>query len=408
MRTIPTSFPNRSGQMLSASLDLPLGIQPRAYAIFAHCFTCGKNLRAKRTISLALTQAGIAVLRFDFTGLGESEGEFYDTNFSTNVSDLLAAADFLTEHYEAPALLVGHSLGGAGVLLAGQHIESIKAIATINAPSQPAHVKHLFETVEQQIREEGESPVSIAGRPFVIRKQFLDDIESVDLHSEIHKLRKALLVMHSPQDQIVGIENAKEIYVAAYHPKSFLTIDGADHLLGRKQDALYAGNMIAAWAGRYIELEDPNPLETDKQAVLRLGATGFTTEVRTGKHTFLADEPIKVGGADLGPTPYDLLVSSLGACTAMTMRMYADRKGWDLKEVKVHLQHSHEYAQDADAPDKPQSKIDVIAREIEIVGNLDEKQRSRLMEIADRCPVHRTLHGEIRVDTSVRRSLESN
>ncbi|MEL7533808.1 MAG: alpha/beta fold hydrolase [Bacteroidota bacterium] len=399
MRTVKTSFPNHAGLMLSASLDLPLGIHPKAYAIFAHCFTCGKNLRAERNISLALNQAGIGVLRFDFAGVGESEGEFYDTNFSTNVSDILSAADFLAQEYQAPSLLVGHSLGGAAVLLASKSIESVKAVATIGAPSQPAHVKHLFEAVEKRIQSEGEAQIRIGGKEVVIQKHFLEDIEGVDLQAEVHALRKALLVIHSPQDQIVGIENAKEIYIAAFHPKSFLTVDGADHLLSNKQDGLYVGNMIAAWAQRYVEFADPDPLETDKQAVLRLGASGFTTEVRAGNHTFLADEPKKVGGADLGPTPYDLLVSGLGACTAMTMRMYADRKGWDLKEVKVHLQHSHEYAEDAENAGKPQSKIDVISREIEISGALDDAQRARLMEIADRCPVHRTLHGEIRVDT---------
>jgi len=401
MRTIRTTFPNRTGLMLSASLDLPLGIHPRAYAIFAHCFTCGKNLRAERNISLALTQAGIGILRFDFAGVGESEGEFFDTNFSTNVSDILAAAEFLDKNYQGPSLLVGHSLGGAAVLLAGKFIDSVKAIATIGAPSQPAHVKHLFEAVEARIHSEGEAQILIGGKEVVIQKHFLEDLEGVDLQQEVHSLRKALLVMHSPQDQIVGIDNAKEIYIAAYHPKSFLTVDGADHLLSGKKDALYVGNMIAAWAERYVELADPDPLETDKQAVLRLGATGFTTEVRAGNHSFLADEPKKVGGADLGPTPYDLVVSGLGACTAMTMRMYADRKGWELKEVKVHLQHSNEYAVDADNVDKPQSKIDVISREIEITGDLDDKQRARLMEIADRCPVHRTLHGEIRIDTKM-------
>jgi uncharacterized OsmC-like protein/alpha/beta superfamily hydrolase len=400
MRTIRCHFPNAQGLSLSASLDLPLGINPRAYAIFAHCFTCGKNLRGERNISLALTQAGIAVLRFDFAGVGESEGEFYDTNFSTNVSDIQAAADFLAEQHEAPSLLVGHSLGGAAALLAGKSLPSVQAIATIGAPSQPAHVKHLFAAIEKRVREEGEGQILIGGKTITIRKHFLEDIEGLDLHEEIHALRKSLLVMHSPQDQIVGIDNAREIYKAAFHPKSFLTIDEADHLLLKKADALYAGQMIASWASRYVELSDPDPLETEKQAAVRLGNIGYTTEVRAGKHSLLADEPKTVGGDDLGPTPYDLFVASLGTCTAMTMRMYAKRKGWDLREVKVHLQHSHEYKEDAENTSSAKSRIDVIDRMIEMSGDLDQAQEDRLMEIANRCPVHRTLHNEIEVRTT--------
>ncbi len=402
MKTLRLNFPNRKGIQLSAHLDLPLGEHPRAYAILAHCFTCGKNLRAKRNISLSLTQNGLAVLRFDFAGIGESGGEFYDTNFSTNVSDLLDAADFLAQNYEAPQLLVGHSLGGAAVLMAAATIPSVKAVATVGAPAEPEHVKHLFSAVEAMIHAEGEARVEIAGRPFTIRKHFLEDIAQVKLSDVIANLDRALLILHSPQDTIVGIENAKQIYEAARHPKSFMTLDGADHLLVNKADSLYAGQMIAQWATRYLDLPEEDPLVTDKQAVVRLDGEGFTSEVQVGKHRFLADEPPSVGGDDLGPSPYDLLVASLGTCTAMTLRMYADRKGWPVREIRVHLEHYKDYPQDQIDPEDQKSKIDHIDRHVEIEGDLDEKQRQRLLEIADRCPVHRTLHSEIVVKTELR------
>lgn len=399
MRSQKLNFENRKGLQLSAILDLPLGEKPRAFAIFAHCFTCGKNLHAARNIAISMSQQGIAVLRFDFAGIGQSEGKFFNTNFTTNVSDILDAAAFLKENYMAPGLLVGHSLGGAAVLLAASQLESVKAVATLGAPSEPDHVRHLFGSIEKQIQTEGAGEVLIGGRKLVIKKHFLDDIEGVDLGSVIHELKKAILVLHSPQDTIVGIDNAREIYQAARHPKSFMSLDGADHLLSSRKDSLYAGKVIASWVGRYMDLEENTPLLTDKQAVARIGSKGYTTEVRSGKHQFLADEPISVGGDDLGPGPYDLLVSALGACTAMTMRMYADRKGWDLQEVRVHLQHSHVYEEDQTQAEGKGAKIDQIERVIEMEGQLDGKQRARLMEIADRCPVHRTLHNEIRVLT---------
>ena len=402
MKTLRLNFPNRNGVQLSAHLDLPLGERPQAYAILAHCFTCTKNFKGERNISLALTQNKLAVLRFDFAGLGESEGEFYDNNFSTNVADILDAAEFLAQNYQAPQLLIGHSLGGAAVLLAGSQIESVKAIATVGAPAEPEHVKHLFEAVEQRIHSEGEAQVEIGGRPFAIRKHFLDDLAQVQLEDVIGQLKRALLVMHSPQDQTVGINHARKIYDAARHPKSFLTLDGADHLLLDKHDSRYAGNMIAQWATRYLDLEEAAPLVTEKQAVVRLGGPGFTSEVRTGKHAFIADEPPSVGGDDLGPSPYDLLLASLGTCTAMTLRMYADRKDWPLHEVRVHLEHYKDYPRDQGSPEDQKSKMDHIDRVVEIEGDLDEKQLKRLLEIADRCPVHRTLHSEIRVRTELK------
>lgn len=401
MKSLRLTIPNRIGLQLSASLDQPPTGPPKAYAIFAHCFTCGKNLRAERNISLALTQEGFAVLRFDFAGLGESEGEFYDTNFSTNVSDIIDCANYLAEHYEAPQLLIGHSLGGAGVLLAATQLEAIKAIATIGTPAEPSHVMRLFEAMEQTIRQDGQAPVLIGGRPFVLKRQFLEDLERTQLKPSIGALKKAIMVMHSPQDRIVGIDNAKDIYIAARHPKSFLSLDGADHLLHDKEDSLYAAQMIAAWSVRYLHLKDKPPLLSDKQAVVRTGGKGYTTEIQAGKHNFLADEPTSVGGDDLGPTPYDLLLASLGACTGMTLRMYADRKGWDLQEVRVHLEHSKEYPTDAGMKEDPKGKLDHIERILELEGNLDDKQRERLLQIADRCPVHRTLHSTIIVSTTL-------
>jgi uncharacterized OsmC-like protein/pimeloyl-ACP methyl ester carboxylesterase len=402
MKSYRLDIPNREGKALSAVLDLPLGEQPRAYAMFAHCFTCGKSFKAERNISLGLTQYGIGVVRFDFAGVGESEGEFFDANFSTNVADLLDVAAYMAEHYQAPQLLVGHSLGGAACLMAAAEIDSVRAVATIGAPAEPAHVRHVFEAIEAQVRAEGEGRIMIAGRPFTIRRHFLEDISRISLRDRLSQLNRALLVMHSPQDQTVSIDNARQLYEAARHPKSFLTLDGANHLLTRKADSVYAGNMAGTWAARYLDLMEPEPLVTDKQAVARTTDQGFTTEIRTGKHRLLADEPASVGGDDRGPSPYDLLLASLGACTSMTLRMYAQRKKWPLQEVRVHLEHYKDHPQDAGQQGSPQGKLDHIDREIEMEGPLSPEQRARLLEIADRCPVHRTLHAEIKVTTRER------
>ena len=402
MKTLKLTFPNQQGQQLSAWLDLPVGEHPGASVLFAHCFTCSKNLRAVRNISRALTQHGFAVMSFDFTGLGESEGEFAETNFSSNVDDLVAAAMYLAERVHAPAVLVGHSLGGAAVLQAATRIDSIQAVVTIGAPADPSHVRKHFREDEATLMKKGEATVSIGGRPFRVKRQFIEDLEAHDIETELPGLKKALLVMHSPQDTIVGIENAARIYHAARHPKSYISLDGADHLLSEKADSLYAGNMIAAWASRYIDTHKAQALTTDKQVAVRTGAKGYTTEILAGSHSLLADEPSSVGGADLGPTPYNLLSAALGACTSMTLRMYADRKGWDLREVRVHLQHYKEHKLDSEDASEGKAKIDVIERIIELEGDLDGDQRARLLEIADRCPVHRTLHAEIEVRTVMR------
>jgi uncharacterized OsmC-like protein/esterase/lipase len=399
MGLIKIKFDNSEGLSLSASLEQPIDGRPKAFALFAHCFTCSKNLTAVTNISRTLNQHGIAVLRFDFTGLGESEGEFSDSNFSSNLADLMSAYEYLQRNYEAPQIIIGHSLGGAAVLAVASHMDSVKAVVTIGAPADPVHVKQLFEGDIEEIKEKGEALVSIGGRPFKIKEQFVKDLEAVDLKSILSNLKKSMLILHSPQDSTVGIDNARNIYKYAKHPKSFISLDGADHLLSNKKDSQYVGDIISAWATRYIADKPVESLTTDREVVVRTGTDGFVTEVMAGDHALLADEPVSVGGTNLGPTPYNLLLAGLGTCTSMTLRMYADRKGWDLKEVKVHLQHNKVHASDCEKCESANAKIDQIDREIELIGDLSEDEKNRLLEIADRCPVHRTLHNEIHVKT---------
>lgn len=401
MKIEKIEFTNNEGKSLSARLELPVNERPLAYAIFAHCFTCSKDLQAVINISRALTQKGIAVLRFDFTGLGESEGDFSDTNFSSNISDLASAYTFLKDQYLAPQLIIGHSLGGAAVLASVQEMPEIKGVVTIGAPSTPGHVTHLFDESIEEIDKLGEAKVKIGGRPFRIKKQFIQDINQTTQSKKIATLNRALLVLHSPQDTIVGIENAREIYEQAHHPKSYISLDGADHLLSRKNDSEYVGNIISSWASRYLKFADATPLTAKKQVTVRTSENGFLTEVKTGHHFLISDEPTSVGGTDLGPSPYDLLVAALGTCTSMTLRMYADRKKIDLKEIQVHLQHSKEHNKDCNDVDNKNSKIDHIDREIELIGNLTDEERNRLLEIADKCPVHRTLHSEVVIKTTL-------
>ena len=387
-------FRNKSGYQLSALIDLPLSRGPYPFALFAHVFTGNKNLRSAKEITRALTLNGIGVLRFDFTGLGESEGKFEETNFTSNVEDLEAAASFLSENYAAPSILIGHSLGGLAAIFASSQIHSIKAVATIGAPSYPSHVTHLIKDSIEEIERNGCARVNIAGRTFMIKKQFLDDLNSHDHIKIIRSLKKALLVMHSPQDRIVEIENAANIYTTAKHPKSFITLDGGDHMLSNKEDALYAGQVIASWVQRYIEFPEREKLSTSRQVVVKLTRDDqFTTDILAGRHGFVADEPVSFGGNNFGPTPYELLNASLGACTAMTLQMYARRKKWDLKDVVVHLSHSKEtsYSEDVSDMDQNKMRFDRFERVIELEGDLNEEQKLRLMEIADKCPVHRTL-----------------
>lgn len=404
MQKRKTTFKNKDGHPLSAKLELPADGQPHNYAVFAHCFTCNKNLNAIRNVVNNMTEAGFGVLSFDFTGLGESKGDFADTNFSSNVDDIIAAADFLAQEYMAPSLLIGHSLGGAAVLFAADRIDSVKAIATVGAPSNPEHVQHLIQSNVETIEKEGKAEVNIGGRSFTIKKQFVDDLKKHTLPSVLKTMRKSLLILHSPQDATVGIENAAAIYTAAHHPKSFISLDGADHLMTDKKDSQYVGKVIASWAERYLHIEEPTPLQSEAQTVVSIKdkTNKFLTQIQTGRHTLLADEPEDVGGEDLGPSPYHLLTAALGACTAMTMRMYADRKGWEVDEIKVHLNHEKKHSDDCSDCEKPTSKIDHFERIIEIDSQLDETQRQRLLEIANKCPVHRTLEGDVKVETRLK------
>ena len=404
MRYEKLTFENDQGDHLAARLDLPVDGDPIAYALFAHCFTCSKNLKAVANISRALTRQGIAVLRFDFTGLGESEGDFADTNFSSNIDDLVAAAVFLEEQHEAPSILVGHSLGGAAVLQVAHRLDSVKAVATIGAPYDPQHVEHLFEQALGEIEQQGLASVNIGGRPFTVKKQFIDDLRDQRAKDNIATLKRALLIFHSPVDTIVDIENAALIFKTARHPKSFISLDHADHLLSDAADSEYVGAVLGAWARKYIGApqEDRKHLAlTDNQVVARLEGAGFRIEMLANGFPLIADEPVAVGGTNAGPTPYDYLVAGLGACTAMTLRMYADRKGWPLEAVEVRLNHQKIHAKDCEDCEQKVGKIDQIERELVLSGPLDEAQRQRIKEIANRCPVHRTLEGEVKILTKL-------
>ena len=398
------TFDNNNGETLVARLDMPVDGEMEACALFAHCFTCSKNLKAVGHISNALTEQGIGVLRFDFTGLGESGGEFENTNFSSNVDDLVAAAEFLKENYQAPDILIGHSLGGAAVLQAAAQLDYVSAIATIGAPFDPAHVKHLLEDSIEEIERTGIASVRLAGRSFTIKKQFLDDLDQVRVEQTIRSLKQALIVFHSPIDNTVGIENAAKIYESAKHPKSFVSLDKADHLLSDEEDSRYVGIVLAAWARKYVSREEPAAPaieDTEHLVTAYIGRDHYQTHIKASGHAIVADEPASVGGTNLGPTPYDLLNASLGACTAMTLRMYADHKKWPLDGVKVVLKHEKVHVEDCKDCESKDKKIDRIVRQLYLEGPLDEKQQKRLIEIADRCPVHRTLHNEIQVVTTL-------
>jgi uncharacterized OsmC-like protein/alpha-beta hydrolase superfamily lysophospholipase len=395
MPSKPIRFPAAQGHELSARLELP-ATTPRAYALFAHCFTCSKDSKGAAYISQALAARGIAVLRFDFTGLGMSGGDFAESNFSSNVGDLLAAANYLREQHQAPQLLVGHSLGGAAVLAAAHDIPEARAVATIGSPYEPKHIEQLLREGKDQILTAGEAKVDIGGRPFTIRKQFLEDLEQHDPAKTIGSLKKALLILHSPHDRIVDIGNAANIFMAAKHPKSFVSLDDADHLLSRAEDAAYAAEVLAAWASRYLEQG------TERVPGVRVMETGhgkFAQDILAGRHRLRADEPESAGGMDSGPSPYELLAAALGACTAMTIRMYAEHKKLPLERVTVDLAHEKIHAADCAECETREGRIDRIERVITLEGDLDEGQRAKLLDIANKCPVHRTLHSEVVIPT---------
>ena len=389
-------FPGSDGSSLAARLDLPS--EPRAFALFAHCFTCGKDILAASRIARSLAERDIAVLRFDFTGIGSSEGEFANTNFSSNVGDLVAAADYLRRSHAAPQLLIGHSLGGAAVLAAAPAVPEATSVVTIAAPSSAAHITSQFAADVDEIRRTGKAQVSLAGRTFTIARQFLDDVAGQNFLDGLARLNKALLVCHAPGDDTVSIDNAGAIFAAARHPKSFFSLDTADHLVTRREDAAYIAEIVAAWSSRYLPVAaetaalPPGVVEVSESPQGRLAQ-----RVRAGRHRMTADEPIAAGGDDQGPEPYHYLLAALGACTSMTMRMYAERKAIPVERLSVRLSHRKVYAEDCADCETRQGRIDEITRDISIEGDVPEEARKRLMEIADKCPVHQTLTHEIKI-----------
>ena len=402
MQTERFVFPGAQGQNLSGRLDSP-DTPPRAYALFAHCFTCGKDVLSASRIAAALAERGIATMRFDFTGLGSSDGEFANTHFSSNVEDLLAAAAHLRSQGRAPSLLIGHSLGGAAILAVAGQVPEAKAVATIAAPFEPSHVLHLLEADLPEIEARGEAGVTLGGRPFTIRRSFLDDLRNQPEQARrIAALGRPLLVLHAPQDATVSIDSAEQIFATARYPKGFVALDGADHLLTRRKDADYVAGLLSAWAGRYLPETAAAEAAAPRPGLVTVEETRhgkFRQIVQMGKHRMLADEPVAQGGFDSGPGPYDLLLAGLGACTSMTLRLYAERKGLPMGPVKVTLSHRKIHAEDCAECETKTGLLDEITREIRLTGPLDAAQRARLLEIADKCPVHRTLESEVVIKT---------
>ncbi len=395
---------NRKGHALNAYLELPFDQKPTHYAIFAHCFTCHSNLNAVRNISRAMANQGYGVLRFDFTGLGGSKGEFVDSNFSANIADLQDVHQYMKEEYEAPTILVGHSLGGTAVLVAASKIKEIMAVVTIGAPAEADHVKHLFNSPAKEGSDNEEFEVNIGGRPFRINKDFIEELDKVDMETTIKDLRKPLLIFHSPADTVVSIDNAQKIFIQAHHPKSFISLDQADHLLSDSADSLYVGNMIGTWLKRFVAQKPSAELNTEGEQLvghLNLKENNFTTFLQTDKHHFIADEPKDMGGDDFGPSPYAYLLGGLAACTVMTLKLYAARKKWDLKEAFVYLSHSKKHAQDMHDENEKPIFLDHISKKLKFIGDLDATQIQKLKEIAAKCPVNLTLIGKVIIESEV-------
>lgn len=379
-------FENAQGEKLSGRLELPS--KPIAFAIFAHCFTCSKNILAATRISKTLGEMGIAVLRFDFTGLGNSEGDFSNTNFSSNVGDLKSAYEALEKEFEAPKLLIGHSLGGAAVLKIAPSLEKLKAVVTIGAPSDTTHVAHLFDQAGDEIEKEGKAKVNLAGREFTIKKQFIDDINEQDILKELSKARKSFLIMHSPLDETVSIDHAGKIYNSLKHPKSYVSLDKADHLVTNHEDARYIANMIRTWVSRYIEAPDEvRPQVKEHIHTQNRAGHQYTTDIYSPQHHLVADEPRNLKGDDLGMGPYELLLSALGACTTMTIKMYCSRKNIEINKVTVDLSHEKE----------EETFKDIINKKISIEGDFTAEQKQRIFEIAEKCPVNKTLQSQVEI-----------
>ncbi|MDS1134632.1 bifunctional alpha/beta hydrolase/OsmC family protein [Nitratireductor indicus] len=397
-------FDGHSGARLAARLDLPNG-PVRAYALFAHCFTCSKDIEAARRIGADLAREGVAVLRFDFTGLGASEGEFASTNFSTNLADLLCAVEFLRAHYEAPSVLIGHSLGGAAVLALAGTLAEVRAVITIGAPADAAHVLGKLGGSLDAISRDGSADVTLAGRSFRIDRQFVEDVQEHSLLDAVKVMRKPLLIMHAPLDEVVGIDNATKIFLAARHPKSFVSLDKSDHLLTDPADTAFAASVIAGWLSRYIVPDEPQGSEAMEHVrVMETGEGRFQNAVQAGRHRLFADEPESVGGLDTGPSPYDFLSIALGACTAMTLRMYADRKGLAVGRISVDVSHAKVHMEDCiDCSDelKGKGRIDRFSRVISVEGEISDEIRDKLVDIAGKCPVHRTLERSSQVQTRI-------
>ncbi len=404
MRTERIEIKNKKGYSLAAYIELPANQKPNYYAIFAHCFSCSSNLNATKNISRALTSQGFGVVRFDFTGLGRSEGEFAESHFSANVEDLIAVNNHVTDKYKAPCLLVGHSLGGAAVIVAASKLDNIKAVATIGAPATVDHVTHLFSHAIQEVKDKGEVEVNIGGRPFKINQEFVNDFDKTDLPAITKKLRKPILIMHAPFDSIVGIENAQELYHNAMHPKSFVSLHDADHLLRESKHSEYAGKMIGEWAKLYFPKLENEMLSTKGEqlvAHLDLLENNFTTQLQTKTHTFIGDEPVSFGGDDFGPSPYEYLNAAIATCTAMTLKLYAERKKWDLQEVYVYISHARKHSDELMVDVEAPRYLDHISKQLKFIGNLDDKQKQRLKEIASKCPVHKTVASEVVFDTEL-------
>jgi putative redox protein len=408
MPRIEVLFDNPHGESLSGLLEMPSSAI-KSYALFAHCFTCSKNNLAATRISRALADLGIAVLRFDFTGLGASEGSFPNTNFSSNLQDLLAAANFLEQHYAAPTLLIGHSLGGAAVLAAAQDLPTVKAVVTIAAPATAAHIKHLFTDSYHELEKKQSVQVALGGRNFTIQRQFIDDLEQYNSIAHIQALNKALLIFHAPLDNVVPIEEAARIYTAAMHPKSFVSLDDADHLLSNPEDSQYVAEVLATWASRYlktnqisIEKDDLKiPAIETGHVIVQEWDKKFSRQILTQHHQLISDEPIAAGGEDEGFNPYELLLAALGSCTSMTLRMYANHKQMDLQDIHIELHHSRVHVKDCANCEEQDTLVDKITRNIQLTGNLSDQQRKRLLEIANKCPVHKTLQNQIHIDTTL-------